>query len=473
VRRAFRRFADRPLAFRLPLLAGVVAFLAAVLTTQVAVRTLTAEAEREARRLGEVYLDGLAAAVLPALAAGDEAALAAALARALGFQQGVRERRLVVARRDGAVLAAAGLPEDPAFPAPINAGEAGAAWRLGPAGETAWVQRPLPAPAEGIVLAAKLDFAAAAERRRRLDLGLLGLDLLLGALAALAAAVLTRRALRPVLTVIDALGRAGAGDFTPISGPGRPAEATEAGRLAAAFDLMAARLAERERLAARLVEQEQAAVLGRLAATVAHEVRNPLAGMLTAIETARRFGADAAAREEALGLLERGLRQIEGVVTATLAVHRGEAATRPLAASDLDDLRLLLAPEARRRRVRLEWRVALPAPFPVDALPVRQALLNLLLNAVAASPAGASVLLAARREEDGRLLIEVRDEAGGLPAEARARLGEGGGSGRGIGLQVVMAQLGRLDGRIEVDSAAGAGTTIRIRIPPGDGEVPA
>jgi signal transduction histidine kinase len=109
----------------------------------------------------------------------------------------------------------------------------------------------------------------------------------------------------------------------------------------------------------------------------------------------------------------------------------------------------------------------------VDALPVRQALPNLLLNAVAASPAGASVLLAARREGDGRLLIEVRDEAGGLPAEARARLGEGGGSGRGIGLEVVMAQLGRLDGRIEADSAAGAGTTMRIRIPPGDVEVPA
>lgn len=470
MRPTFRRFADRPLAVRLPLLAGVVAFVAAVATTQVAVRTLSAEAEREARRLGEVYLDGLAAAVLPALAAGDDAALAAALGRALGFQQGVRERRLVVARRDGAVLAEAGLPEDPAFPAPISAGAAGEVWRPGPAGETAWVQRPLPPPHEEVVLAAKLDFAAAAERRRRLGLGLLALDLLLGGLAALVAAILTRRALRPVLTVVGALGRAGEGDFAPIAGAERPAEATEAGRLAAAFDLMAARLAERERLAARLAEQEQAALLGRLAATVAHEVRNPLAGMLTAIETARRFGADAAVREEALGLLERGLRQIEGVVTATLAVHRGEAEPRPLAASDLDDLRLLLAPEARRRRVRLDWQVALPDPCAVDALPVRQALLNLLLNAVAASPAGACVALAARREGDGGLLIEVRDEAGGLPAEARARLGQGGGAGRGIGLEVVMAQLGRLDGRIEVESEEGAGTTIRIRLPPGGGE---
>lgn len=461
MRTLLRRLAALPLATRLPLMAGAVAFLAAITTTQVAVRALSAEAEREAARLGEVYLDGLAAAVLPALTAGDTVALAATLERALGFQQGVRERRLVVTRPDGTLLAEAGLPEDGAFPAPFSRGATGDAWERGPGGQTAWAQRSLP----GAILAAKLDFAGAAARRQRLGLGLLGLDILLGGLAALVAGLLTRRALQPFLVVAGALDRAGAGDFAPIPAAARPAPRTEAGRLADAFDLMAARLTERERLAAQLAEQERAAVLGRLAATVAHEVRNPLAGMLTAIETARRFGKDAAVRAEALGLLERGLRQIEAVVQATLAQHRAEAA-RPLARADLEDLRVLLAPEARRRGVRLAWDVALAAPFPTDALPVRQALLNLLLNAVAASPAGAEVSFAARRLPGGDLLIEVADQGAGLPAEERARLDGGAEGGRGLGLGVVMAQLGRLDGGIEVDSAPGSGTVIRIHLPP-------
>lgn len=465
MRSLIQRFNELPLATRLPLLAGTVAFVAAVLTTQVAVRTLAMEAEREAQRLGEVYLDGLAAAVLPALAAGDIPALQAALDRALGFQQGVRERRLVVTDPRGALIAEAGLPEDPAFPAPVSSGAFADAWLRHPERHTAWTQRALPAAAGGAVIAAKLDFSRAAARRQRLELGLLGLDLLLGAVAAAFAAALTRRALRPFLTVAAALERAGGGDFAPIAVPDRGAGRTEGGRLAAAFNLMAARLAERERLAARVAEQEQAAVLGRLAATVAHEVRNPLAGMLTAIETTRRFGDDAAARTEALGLLERGLRQIEGVVQATLAVHRGEAEPRPLTREDLDDLRLLLAPEARRRSVALAWQVAMEEAFPTDALPVRQALMNLLLNAIAASPPGAEVSLAAQRDEAGDLLIDICDEAGGLPPEAHARIDGRGDAGRGLGLGVVMAQLGRLEGRIEVDSQEGAGTKIRLRLP--------
>lgn len=455
-----------PLAARLPLIAGLGTFVASVATTQVTSLALGREAGREAERLGQVYLDGLAAAALPALLAGDRTALAATLERATGFQEGVRERRLVVAAPDGAVLAEAGMPEEAGFPPPFRDGAAGRAWRRDPDGRAAWVQRALPPEAGGAILAARLDFADAAERRARIGLALLLLDLLLAAVAAGAAALLARRALAPFLTVAEALDRAGAGDRAPIPAAQRPAPGTEAGRLAAAFDLMARRIEERERLAARLAEQEQAALLGRLAATVAHEVRNPLAGMLTAVDTARRFGEDRAAREEALALVERGLRQMEGVVRATLATHRGEPEPRPLLPADLEDLRLLVAPEARRRGVALDWETALPAQFPTEALPVRQALLNLMLNAVAASPRGGRVALRAALAEGGDLLLEVSDQGAGLPEPVRAGFAGGPGEGRGLGLGVVMEQLGRLDGRIELDSAPGQGTRIRLRLPP-------
>jgi signal transduction histidine kinase len=455
-----------PLATRLPLIAGLGAFLAAVATTQIATRALSREAEREAERLGQVYLDGLAAAALPALLAGDHVALTATLERAIGFQEGVRERRLVVAGRDGTVLAEAGLPDDAAFPPPFRAGQPERAWRRDEDGRAAWVQRALPPVSGGAILAAKLDFSEAADRRERIGFLLLLLDLALAAIAAGAAALVARRALAPFLTVAEALDRAGGGNLAPIADAERPAPGTEAARLAQAFDLMVRRLDERERLAARLAEQEQAALLGRLAATVAHEVRNPLAGMLTALDTVRRFGGDQAARDEALALVERGLRQIEGVVQATLVTHRGEPEPRPLLPADIEDLRVLLAPEARRRGVVLDWDAALPEAFPAEALPVRQALLNLMLNAVAASPRGGRVALRARVTEGGDLAVEVSDQGAGLPEPVRAGIAGGTPPGRGLGLGVVMEQVGRLDARIEVDSVPGMGTRIRLLLPP-------
>jgi two-component system OmpR family sensor kinase len=292
-------------------------------------------------------------------------------------------------------------------------------------------------------------------------------DLTLAGAGAVLAAVLVRRALRPFLPLGRALARAGAGVLRPIPQAELPPAGTEAGRLAAAFNQMAGHLAAREAEAARLAEREREALLGRLAATVAHEVRNPLAGMLTAVETARRFGEDRAARAEALDLIARGLRQIEAVVDATLATHRAGDGPRLLAPEDLADLRALVAPEARRRGVTLAWGIALAEPFPADGVAVRQAVLNLLLNAVAASPEGGQVRLSAGPGAGGALVIEVADEAGGLPDAAAARLAGRRGEGPGLGLEVVMAQMERLRGRITVDRAPRHGTLIRLTLPRG------
>lgn len=477
----YRRLAGFRLVVYLPVLAGVAVFVCAVATTQVATSTLGRELDRTMERLGQVYLDGLSAAVLPALADGDTAALRDALNRALGFQEGVRERWLLVARPDTGVLAEAGTPiASNEVPPPFSHGDWGAAWVLAPGGEVAWTQRPVPADDGTLaVVAAKLDFSAFAARRRQLGLGLLAMDILLAAAGAALAALLARRILRPMAVVTGALDRAGAGRFDPIPAAAVPPPNTEAGRLADAFNLMADRLRERERLAERLAEQERVAVVGRLAATVAHEVRNPLSGMLTAVETARRFGADARTRDEALAIIERGLRQIEGVVASTLAVHRPEGGRggmpRPITSADLDDLRMLVAPEASRRRIALAWEIHLQEPFPTDALRLRQAVLNLLLNAVAATPPGGRVGLEARIV-GGELEVAVVDTAGTLPAAAAARL-MGGGAAAGkegyggvddgrIGLDVVMRLVGRLSARVAVESEPGQGTRITLVVPP-------
>lgn len=453
-----------PIAFSLPLLAGIAAFAAALIVAQVATRSLEREFAREAERLGAVYLDGISAALIEPLRAGDKAAIEAVLLRALGFQEGVREQRLVVVPAPGAEPIMVG-PSGRA-PPPFTQGR-DTAWEVSADGRTAWAQRVLAVEgAPPARVAAQLDFARSLERREQLAPLLLGLEGLLAALAGALVALLTRRALAPLLAVTEVLDRAGAGDFRPSPEAQRPPPGTEAARLIAAVDLMSARLAERERLAARLAERAQAAELGDLAATVAHEVRNPLAGMLTALGSARRFGESRAAREEALDLVERGLRQIQQVVQATLDTHRGTLAPRPLTREDLEDVVRLVRPEAERRGLRLDLQGDLPAPFPADALPVRQALLNLLLNAVAATGPGGTVALSVARAADGTLRLEVMDQGGGLPEPALRQIAGGGRSGPGLGLSVVMAQLARLDGRIEVDSRPGESTHIAVFLPP-------
>jgi signal transduction histidine kinase len=452
-----------PLAVKLPLLAALCVFLAAVATTQVTSRALEREVDRALAQLGAVYLDGLSAALARPLAERDEAGIAATLQAALGVQEGVRERQLLVWPAPGRPPLRAGEGEAPPLPAPLPAFE------VEPDSRSAWARRLLPVPGAGpAVIAARLDLGEVLARREALRLWLLGLDLALAALAALLAALLARRAMAPLLLVADALDRAGAGDFRPLPPARPPAPGSEAARLLAAAEMMLARLAEREELAQRLAEREQAAGLGELAATIAHEVRNPLAGMLTALGSLRRFGAAEEERARACDLLERGLRQIERVVEATLATHRGPPEPRPLSAEDFQDLEALLRPEAARRGVRLRLAVRLDAPFPADALAARQALLNLLLNALAATPAGGAVSLTAAEEAEG-LRIEVLDEGPGLPEPARRLLSGERGRGPGLGLRVVMAQLARLDGRIAVDSAPGRATRIVLHLPRREG----
>lgn len=463
-----------PVSLRVPLLTAAAVFLFVTATTQIALRLAGDRMDLEAQRLGRVYLDGLSAAVLPAVRAGDRRALDEALERATGFYEGVRERGLVVGTAEGERISAAGIGPEPGWLAPFLRGDRGSAWEVSPDGEAVWAQRPLEDEGRVVaILAAKLDVSTITQRRQQLRAAMLAFGLAVGVLGGALAALAARHAMRPVLGVTAALDRAGSGHIAPIARTDMPPPGTEAQRLAAAFNGMVAHVVERERLARRLADRERAADLGRLAATVAHEVRNPLAGMLTALESVHACGDDPKERGEALEVVERGLRQIERVVSSTLALHRDDGLPRPLQPADLEDLRVLVAPEAARRGVHLEWRATLPGAFPVDAPPLRQAALNLLLNAVAASPPGGRVGLEAEVQPDGALLIAVEDEGAGLPAGARQRLLAASTvpghdrAGRGLGLDVVATLAQRLSARVAVATGrSDRGTRVALHVPP-------
>jgi signal transduction histidine kinase len=189
--------------------------------------------------------------------------------------------------------------------------------------------------------------------------------------------------------------------------------------------------------------------------------------LFNAVRMIQRHGDDPAQRRRAAALLERGLTGIHNIVRASLILWRGEADVRPVSAADIDDLRLLIESEARRRELLLDWRQRMEGSFPAPAQAVRQIALNLLLNACAASPPGARVTVDADVVE-GRLTLSVADEGPGLPAEARALLldtrADQMPKAGGLGLWTVARLVRDLNASVAV--AGPPGTHITIRIPP-------
>ena len=278
--------------------------------------------------------------------------------------------------------------------------------------------------------------------------------------------LLVQRMLRPVLRLSEHLGRAADGRLDPIPEAELPPADTEAGRAFRRYNAAATAIAEREALLNRLAEEERRALVGRYASAMAHEVNNPLGGLFNAVRMIQRHGDDPERRLRAASLLERGLTGIHNIVRASLILWRGEADTRPVSVADIDDLRLLIESEARRRDVILDWHQTMEGSFPAPAQAVRQIALNLLLNACAASPPGGRITVRADAA-DGLLTLFVGDEGPGLPAEARRLLLDGQTEqvpqAGGLGLWTVVRLVRELNAELQL--ADPPGTHISIRIP--------
>ncbi|MFN8719956.1 MAG: sensor histidine kinase [Rhodospirillales bacterium] len=451
------RFDAWPLARTVPIATAVIIFVVAVGTSQVAIRSHFAEQDRMLRQLAEVHLDGLSTAVQPYVLAGDVAGTTAALARAFIFQEGIVERWAAVRAEDGALFAAApeGAPDQPAV---------AVGFRLDEGVGLATSARPLRVDGREVGrVEAVLDVSEIVERRRALQISVLLFDAGLSALAALLGFLAIRRLLAPQRLLTERLRHVETGRLDPVPTGDLPPPETEFGQLLRAYNAMVAALEERDRLTAELAEREKLATLGRLSAALAHEVRNPLGGLLTATDTLRRFGDDPQVRTGSIDLIERGLRSIGQVIDAALGTWRGDG--RTFGPEDLDDVRRLVEPELRKRNLSLDWDVAADAGGPVGATEVRQILLNLLLNAAAAAKDGGRVGLRVAREDDG-LRIVVSDDGPGLPTAAREAIASGAApTGRGLGIWVIMRLVRNLGGRVDVDAATGRGTTVALLIP--------
>jgi len=245
----------------------------------------------------------------------------------------------------------------------------------------------------------------------------------------------------------------------------------ELGQLFRAYDGMVLTLRDKAALENEMVKSERLAAIGQLAAGIAHEINNPLAGLITVADTLKlRHDLDPRVVRN-LELIDRGLMQIRDTVAALLVQTKVQA--RPLNQHDLDDVHTLIQPQVGKRRIRLDWSAHLATELPAPASLVRQILINLLLNAVQAAEEGGHVSLwLGRREESANCLtIVVRNDGTPLADEQLSHLFEPFAStragGHGLGLWVTYQIVTQLDGRIAAGNVDGQVEFV-VNLPLGD-----
>jgi signal transduction histidine kinase len=276
--------------------------------------------------------------------------------------------------------------------------------------------------------------------------------------------VVTRSITRPIDALVAATRTVAEGNLSHRTAP---SGVRELRTLGLAFDDMLAKIRDSE---ARLVRSERVAAMGRLTATIAHEVRNPLAAMRMLAQILSRYHARETRPGEACTKIVAEIDRLELLVRGLLeATH-----DRPFRPKLVDvgqllaEIQAFLAEPLRHRHVEVALHLG-PTPVRVTADPdaLKQVVLNLLLNAAEAMPRGGTVTLAGPGV-DG-IEVAVIDEGDGLAPEVEAQAFEPFFStkpqGTGLGLPLCRRIVEEHGGRILLANAPGRGAVATVCLP--------
>lgn len=467
-----------PLTVRIPL---VVVLLMIVVSVLISERVLTRFLDTQRRHLTQLtdtYLDGVASALQPNIMRKDVWEIYDVLDRAMQRTSSLDVAWTTVTDAKGRVVASsdpkrhrietqfsndAWPPQmsDPGPPADLE-------------GDTARFRRALSHQGRTLgTIHLEVRTAGLLEERRSVLITLILTNFVLTLFLAFAGYMTIRRMLRPVALLADHMRVDVDGDLRQIPDSEVARSGAEFSRLFRRYNSLITNMRERQQLMHVIAEEERLAALGRLASGMAHEINNPLGGMLNAVETLKRHGGRDDVRKSTADLIERGLRGIRDVVRSTLSTYRTQSQPDPLSAQHVDDLAILIRPELLRRNVSLDWRNAVEGTVAIPAHPVRDASLNLLLNACAACPSGGEVSFVCRERSGKTLEIAVGDRGAGLPRAVRSALTSAAEdhlpsvTGGRLGLWIVRKTVQELGGVIRVEDRRGGGTWVRLRLPVG------
>ena len=287
-----------------------------------------------------------------------------------------------------------------------------------------------------------------------------------GSAAAVAAVATARTALRPLRLAADAIGEIDESHLDRRINPSLlPSELHPVARRM--NDML-------ERLEQAFVQRR------RFLAEASHELRTPVAALVTTLDVALRRPRDAAFLTQTLSRCRSDATSLHRLVKALMEQVRGEASTASGTAESFDLVALIRTAADQAERLgadkAINVRTCLPDQLWIEAESWRlgSVLTNLLANAVEYNRPGGTVSVSC--EANGEILIEIRDDGPGIPADvlpgifepfvrARTKKADEGEPHLGLGLSLVQAHVRSMGGKCEVQSDAGVGTRFQIRLP--------
>jgi len=228
---------------------------------------------------------------------------------------------------------------------------------------------------------------------------------------------------------------------------------------------------ERSALGERLIRAEHLAKIGQLAASLAHEIKNPLAGISGAVQVIRDKTPADDGRQPVLTEILRQIERLDGTVEDLLIYARPKPAS--FQPCDLHDLirralgSLIQQPQVQRIRLEFEPVGELPV-IEVDGDQIEQVLINVVLNAAHASADGGAVRVEVSHD-DQSVEVSVVDEGHGMSEAVRQRAFEPFFTtkvrGTGLGLAICQQIVSAHGGLIDLQSVPGEGTRVALQLP--------
>jgi PAS domain S-box-containing protein len=229
---------------------------------------------------------------------------------------------------------------------------------------------------------------------------------------------------------------------------------------------------EQRKMREQLVQAEKMTLMGRLAAGIAHEIRNPLSAVALNLQYLAHKAAHMPEFTEPLRDALEGTKRVEAVIENTLNLARiTPPVLKPQHMNELVEQVLgFVKLSVQQKDVHFETALAAGLPMvAIDAKQIQQVLLNVLQNAIDASPEGGVVIASSRRHRTGEgetVEVAVRDHGAGMTPEQHTHLFEQfyttKSGGTGLGLSISKQIMEKHKGQIHVEPADGLGTLVRL-----------
>lgn len=272
---------------------------------------------------------------------------------------------------------------------------------------------------------------------------------------------------RRIRVLVKGMARVSGGD---LDHPIRPLGDDEFGHVAEEFNRMTRNLSEAR---GHLMQSEKLAVVGRLAAGVAHEINNPLTGVMLISSTVRDAMDPSDPRRHDLDTVHREAQRCREIVKGLLDFSRQSKPQRKRARVEeaLAQALQVIRVQAGKQQVEIVEEGAGLPEIEMDVAQVQQVFLNLLVNALDAMPEGGRITISRRGVDEGTAVeVDIADSGAGIPPADISKLFEPfyttkASKGTGLGLSISWGIVAQHGGTLTVRSEEGHGATFTVRLP--------